>query len=122
MHVRRGQTVEERLRWFKNMGQLKYLYYMKLPELPWDYVLQEDPEDTTCTQGHQKCVGERVTKSSVVALIFRLRMLVGEAVSELEINLLNATVGLMGPESNRFQVAVLNHICTIMRQPRYLVP
>lgn len=47
--------------------------------------------------------------SSVVVLICRLSTSVGEAVSKLELGLLNGRTGIMRPESSRCQVAVLNH-------------
>lgn len=47
--------------------------------------------------------------SSVVVLICRLSTSVGEAVSKLELDLLNGRTGIMRPESSRCQVAVPNH-------------
>lgn len=53
--------------------------------------------------------GLLVQLSSVVALIWMLGISEEEAVSELELDLLNGTMGLIVPESNRWQVVVLNH-------------
>lgn len=53
--------------------------------------------------------GLLVQLSSVVALIGRLGISEEEAVSGLELDLLNGTMGLIVPESNRRQVVVLNH-------------
>lgn len=49
--------------------------------------------------------------SSMTGLICRPRVSVGEAASELELVLLNDTVGMRRPKSNRCQevVVVLNH-------------
>lgn len=55
--------------------------------------------------------GLLTSPSSVTGLTCRPRMSVGEAVSELELVLLNDTVGMWRPKSNRRQVVMvlLNH-------------
>lgn len=84
------QMVEERIKWFRNMSKLKWLYHRRLPE-------PEDPEDTTFTKATKKVLVKELppSLSSVVAFTSRLRTRVGEADSELKLGLLNGTVGMM---------------------------
>lgn len=85
----RCQTVEDRKKWFKMTGELKWLYYMRLLEPPWNHVSQEDPEDTTFTKATRNVLvrGIPASLSLMVFLVCRPRIPAGEAVAKLELGL-----------------------------------